>query len=302
MKILITGGTGFVGQHVAELYLRAGHQVYITGREAPIPGTEYLGRDFQQLDFDKLPRFEILNHQAAITDPQHPDQAEVFQVNFLDSIALFQRAAQHGVRRIVYASSAAVYGNLRPPFREAGPFKPLTAYGVSKLTLDKMAPELVPSTVSLVGLRYSNVYGPGEAHKGKLASMVRQIGFGMLKGERPRLYPNGQQRRDFVHVEDVARANYMAARCVGRGEVFNVGAGYNLSFNEVVQVWNTTLQTDLKPEWIPNPYADTYQNETVLDIEKAKLIGWKPEVSFGQGVAKYRGQMRSMHGRRGNHP
>jgi len=74
MKILISGGTGFVGQHVAKLYLKAKHEVYVTGREAPVPGAEYLGRDFQQLDFDKLPAFDILNHQAAITDPQHADE------------------------------------------------------------------------------------------------------------------------------------------------------------------------------------------------------------------------------------
>ena len=158
--------------------------------------------------------------------------------------------------------------------------------------------DTLPSSVSVVGLRYSNVYGPGEAHKGKLASMVRQVGLAMIRGQRPKLYRHGEQRRDFVHVEDVARANVLAARVVGR-EVFNVGAGYNLSFNEVVQAWNAVLGTNYQPEWIDNPYRDTYQRETLLDISKAKLIGWKPAVVFGRGVMKYRDQLRAMHGRRG---
>lgn len=139
MNIVITGGTGFIGQAVADLYIKAGHRVFVTGHEAPVPGADYLDRDFQAVDFSKLPTIDILNHQAAVTDPQHPDPDEVWKVNFRQALDFFQRAAGHGVKRIVYASSAAVYGDTRPPFKEAGPFHPLTAYGLAKLALDQLA-------------------------------------------------------------------------------------------------------------------------------------------------------------------
>ena len=299
MKILITGGTGFVGQHVAEHYIKAGHTVYVTGREAPVPGTEYLGRDFQQLDFDKLPTFDILNHQAAITDPQHADEDEIWRVNFRDAITLFQQAAGHGVRRIVYASSAAVYGRTPGPYHEDGPFNPLTAYGYSKLALDKLAGDCLPRTIPVIGLRYSNVWGPGEGHKGKLSSQIRQIGLQMIQGKRPKLFKFGMQRRDFVHVDDVARANILAARCVGR-EVFNIGQGANQSFIDIVNAWNGILQTSLQPDFIDNPFTDTYQAETCLDISSARMIGWKPQAGFYPQLVSYKKNLTAIHGRRGN--
>jgi UDP-glucose 4-epimerase len=113
MNIVIKGGTGFIGQAVAEAYIKAGHQVFVTGHEAPVPGADYLGRDFQAVDFSMLPAIDILNHQAAITDPQHPDPDEVWKVNFRQALDLSQQAAGRGVKRIVYTSSAAVYGEGR---------------------------------------------------------------------------------------------------------------------------------------------------------------------------------------------
>jgi nucleoside-diphosphate-sugar epimerase len=107
------------------------------------------------------------------------------------------------------------------------------------------------------------------------------------------------QKRDFVHVDDVARANVQAARCVGR-EVFNIGQGHSLTFNEIVQAWNQILETNYQPEYIDNPFSETYQSETCLDIMSAKMIGWQPHVGLYPGLVNYRKNLMAMHGRRGN--
>jgi ADP-L-glycero-D-manno-heptose 6-epimerase len=290
VNVIVTGGTGFVGRAVADLYIKEGHQVFITGREAPLPGAVFLGPDFQTIDWSTLPTIDICNHQAAITDPQHPDPDEVMRVNLRETLDFFHDAAKHGIKKIVYASSAAVYGNVQPPFREAGPVRPLTAYGVSKLCLDRMI-DVVPPDVSVVGLRYSNVWGPGERHKGKLASMIRQIGVQMMLGERPKLYWSGHQRRDWIHIDDVARANVLAGSVTGR-EVFNIGQGWNESFNDLVNAWNFTLHKNLQPEYIENPYSRTYQSQTLLDINKAKLMGWQPQKGLLPALEAYRRHLR----------
>jgi ADP-L-glycero-D-manno-heptose 6-epimerase len=288
VNILITGGTGFVGRYVARHYVTQGHQVFVTGHERWPDGTTYLGRTFHDIAWNDLPPIDLLNHQAAITSPQYDDRHVVFDVNLFDALDLFDKAVRHGVPRIVYASSAAVYGNVPVPFREFGPARPLAPYGMAKLLLDRIAPDFVPPHVPLVGLRYSNVYGPGEEHKGTLASMVYQLGRQMTKGQRPRLYRHGEQLRDFIHVGDVTRANVLAGRFEGR-EVFNIGSGTATSFNTLVDLWNAELKTDLQPEYIDNPYAKTYQEFTLLDNSKARsLLGWEPLVTLPAGVAEYR--------------
>jgi ADP-L-glycero-D-manno-heptose 6-epimerase len=190
--------------------------------------------------------------------------------------------------KVIYASSAAVYGNCPAPMREDGCLKPKNVYGFSKLMMDNLAFKYLRKyqNAAIIGLRYFNVYGFGEAHKGKFASMVYQLMAKMVRGEKPRLFKWGEQKRDFVYIKDVVKANLLAME-KGIGGVYNVGSGRARSFNELVAILNEVLGTDFDIEYFDNPY-DFYQNYTEADLTKiSNVLGYKPDWSLEEGVRDY---------------
>jgi len=138
----------------------------------------------------------------------------------------------------------------------------------------------------IVGLRYSNVYGPGEDHKGKLASMIHQLARQMRAGRRPRIFTSGQQRRDFVHIDDVVDANLCAMKSRESG-VFNAGRGKSWSFNEVVAELNRALKTDLKPEYFENPYGFTQDWTETDQLLAREKIRYEPKIDLREGIERY---------------
>ncbi len=160
-------------------------------------------------------------------------------------------------------------------------------YAFSKLTCERMAARYAPRLAHpIVGLRYSNVYGPGEAHKGKLASMVFQLAKQMRAGHRPRIFTPGTQRRDFVYVADVVQAN-VDALTAKQGGAFNAGAGRSWTFNDVVAELNRVLGTDLQADYFANPYSFT-QDWTETDQTAAKgAIGYEPAYDLRRGIEAY---------------
>lgn len=284
MKILVTGGTGFIGNSLAAELLRLGHEVYCTGAEGEnLAAGTCVGYDFDALDWTFGP-IEVLFHQAAITDTLVHDRAAMMGVNLDASLRLFHQAMNNGCRKIVYASSCAVYGDCTPPFTEYGPTRPLNVYAESKLQLDALSQNL---SIPAVGLRYSNVYGPGEFHKGHSASMVYQLTKQILEGRRPRLFEFGEQSRDFVYVKDVVRANLLAATSDALG-VFNVGSGVATSFNDVVAAIGEALGRPLEPEYFPNPHSDYYQNQTCCDLSRSReYLGYEPAWGIREGIKDY---------------
>jgi ADP-L-glycero-D-manno-heptose 6-epimerase len=138
----------------------------------------------------------------------------------------------------------------------------------------------------IIALRYSNVYGPGETHKGKLASMIYQLAKRMRAGERPRIFTAGEQRRDFVYVDDVTTANLNAAVAKNSG-IYNVGAGQSWTFNQVVAELNRVLKTDLPPDYFQNPYSFT-QDWTETDLSHARqALGFEPKFDLRSGIEAY---------------
>jgi ADP-L-glycero-D-manno-heptose 6-epimerase len=164
---------------------------------------------------------------------------------------------------------------------------PLNIYAFSKLTMERLAMRYAPKLAHpIVGLRYSNVYGPGEDHKGKLASMIHQLARQMRAGKRPRIFTAGQQKRDFVYIDDVVQANLQAMRAKESG-VYNAGAGQSWSFNEVVDELNRVLGTKLKPDYFENPYSFTQDwTETDQTLAQQKL-GYEPGFDLRAGIEAY---------------
>ncbi len=287
MRALVTGGTGFVGSNLVHRLHQDGWEVLYTGPETEnrVPGTR-VGNSIRLLPWDGIGRIDVLFHQAAITDTLVTDPVEMFKVNTVAPLGLFADAIRHGCRRIVYASSCATYGDSPPPFREDGPTAPLNVYGQSKLLLDVLAATLADKA-TITGLRYSNVYGPGEAHKGRMASMVWQLAGQLRRGENPRLFEHGQQKRDFVYVEDVVAANLRAAEA-GVSGVFNCGSGTANSFSHLLAVLQRALGTDRPVQWVPNPHPAGYQVLTLCDMRNAAgLLGHVPRYSLEEGIRDY---------------
>jgi ADP-L-glycero-D-manno-heptose 6-epimerase len=197
-------------------------------------------------------------------------------------------ALKAGVKRVVYASSAGVYGNGRCPMREEQAPTPENVYGFSKAIMDNVAREFAAlhKDVTLVGLRYFNVYGPREYYKGHAASMMFQLYNQMKAGKRPRIFKFGEQVRDFVYIKDIVRGNLNALEAENSC-VCNLASGKPGNFNEIVEALNKAMGLDLAPEYFDNPYA-FYQNKTQADLRQARaMLNYRPEWGLADGIADY---------------
>jgi ADP-L-glycero-D-manno-heptose 6-epimerase len=193
-----------------------------------------------------------------------------------------------GKSRIVYASSASTYGSTTGASSEAAEAAPKNVYAFSKVIMDNIARREVAEHNDwiIVGLRFFNVYGPREAHKGVPASMIYHLSQQMAGGQRPRIFKQGEQQRDFVYVKDVVQGCLRAAE-VKQSGIYNLGSGTPRSFNDLVHILNNSLGTKFEPEYIENPHAH-YQNFTQADLGNARnALGYEPQFTFEQGVADY---------------
>ena len=292
MRVLVTGGTGFIGSNLVMRLLRDGHDVVITGCDAEqkIPG--FRGKILQPgllgIDWDALGKIDLLFHQAAINDTTLLDEREMLRANVDAAGELFRRAAAAGCRGIVYASSTAVYGDGAAPYQEDQPLRPLNPYALSKMRLEEFATSFAREhpQITVVGLRYCNVYGPRENHKGSRASMIYQLAQQMQRGN-PRLFRHGEQKRDYLYVEDVVRANLLAAEAK-ESCIINCGYGAAVTFNQLVAELNRVLGFSRRPEYIENPYADRYQSHTECDMTFARAkLGFVPEFDLRRGLDAY---------------
>ncbi|MFH1134394.1 MAG: NAD-dependent epimerase/dehydratase family protein [Nanoarchaeota archaeon] len=292
MRYLVTGGTGFIGSNIAMELQRLGHEVLITGGTNEEIPKGFKGKvlypSFVGLDWDAIGKVDGVLHQAANNDTTLLDKQEMFRINVDSSLRLFEQVVKQGCKRIVYASSTAVYGNGPAPYKESQELEPLNPYAESKAELDRQAMAFAKAHpgVTVVGLRYCNVYGPGEAAKGKRATMIYQLAQQMLKGN-PRIFKHGEQKRDYIYVKDVVTANVLGLKAK-ESCVVNCGAGEATSFNDIVAILNEVLGLKRKPEYIDNPYIDRYQNHTQCDMSLAKQkLGFVPQFPIRKGIRDY---------------
>ena len=300
MRILITGGAGFIGSNLAfalqerypsaEIFVldnfSSGHfknligfrGEVITGDITSVELWNYLRSNFS---------FDAVFHQAAITDTTVTDQWLMMKTN-ADSLRYILDSALEWGAKVIYASSAGVYGNTEPPMKEESGLEPENIYGFSKLMMDRIALYYMKNhpEIQIVGLRYFNVYGPRESYKGKSASMIYQLAVKMMHGQKPRIFKWGDQRRDFVYVKDVVQANLLALEKNVSG-IFNIATGEARSFNEIIEILNRELGTNFETEYFDCPY-DFYQEFTKADISKAKeVLGYSPQFSLEEGIRDY---------------
>jgi len=295
-SILVTGGAGFIGSNLvltlqerwpdARLTViddfRSGDFKNLAGYKGDFVAQNLATLDWRQQFGDE--KFDAIFHLASITDTTLHDQF----VQVHDNVESFRRLlnfAKPNKTRIIYASSAATYGAASSASVETNGAAPANVYAFSKAIMDNLANRQLKDWI-IVGLRYFNVYGPREAHKGVPASMIYHLSRQMKSGQRPRIFKHGEQQRDFVYVKDIVDGSIRALEARQSG-IYNLGAGRARSFNELIEALNQSLGTDFKPEYIENPHAH-YQNFTQADLTHVRSsLGYEPKYPLEAGVADY---------------
>ena len=232
-------------------------------------------------------KFDYIFHQAAISDTRIYDQEIVMKTNVNSFYDLLEIAKKDDAVTI-YASSAAVYGNLASP-QQIGKENPENPYGFSKFLMDQMAKKFAIKNPNLqiVGLRFFNVFGKREFYKAKTSSMVIQLGHQILSGKAPRLFNNSDSiSRDFIYIDDVLQSLVISCKPKLNG-VYNIGTGVARSFQDIADILQNELKTNLITEYFVNPY-DGYQMHTQANITKSIAnLGFKPNFSLEQGIKAY---------------
>ncbi len=293
-RYLVTGGAGFIGSSIAFELERQGADVTVVDNFSSGNFKNLLGfkGDVCGMNVAEYAMcdeyFDAIFHQAACVDTTNHDQRFMMEQNVEEFRDLLYFAADNKIKRVVYASSAGTYGQLPCPQRETDTPRPENVYGFSKAIMDNVAREFAKENqdMVIVGLRYFNVYGPGEYYKGKMASMMFQLYNQMKEGKRPKIFKMGEQMRDFVYIKDVVKAN-MCALNAKESCVLNAATGIPRSYNDVVACLNKEMGTKLDPEYIDNPYPFfQLKTEACLDLAKEKT-GYTPDWTLEKGIEDY---------------
>jgi len=291
LKVLVTGGCGFVGSNLVERLLNEGHSVKVfdsmhTGNPDNLKGlnAEIFNESYSKMG-SLVQKADALFHLGIpSSSPMYKDNPKLVGEAINDAIDVFEFARKVGCK-VVYASSSSLYNGNEPPFREDMPIHVTDYYTECRYAVERMA-KLYNSLfgVKSVGLRFFSVYGPKEKFKGRYANIVTQFLWAMLKNEQPLIFGDGNQTRDFVYVGDVVEALMLAMKGDFSCEVFNVGTGVAHSFNHIVDLLNELLGKDIKPVRKPMPIKN-YVFETLADTTKAeRVLGFKAKTTLRQGV------------------
>jgi ADP-L-glycero-D-manno-heptose 6-epimerase len=331
-RYVVTGGAGFVGSNLVAALVRHDPSASICIVDDCRTGS--FANVVEAMDRAKLPPFagrflaspvESLNaaelvegaravfHLAAITDTTVKNEAEMIRVNSNGFEPLLDACIARGIP-LVYASSAATYGSppqaaQRAPFALEAAGRPNNVYGFSKWLMEAMHRAVRRAdpheSTRVVGLRYFNVFGPGESRKGHMASMVYQLATRMLAGEAPRVFRDGTQARDQVYVDDVVSCTLAGAGIGGTGRpgVYNVGSGVPTTFNEIIQALRKELaipETQRPTEYIDMPASVRafYQDFTLADISATREgLGWTPAWAPADAIRAYARWLKPRHAR-----
>lgn len=298
MRILVTGGAGFIGSNVVDRFVELGHEVAVFDdlssgfREFVNPKARFFQGDLADAAAIEaaIAEFkpEIVDHHAAQIDVRKSVADPVFdaRVNILGSIGLLQACTRHGVRKVVYASTGgALYGEGRQlPATEDHPVNPEAPYGASKHTVEHyLYLWKLLHGLDFTVLRYPNVFGPRQNPHGEAGVNAIFIGL-MLEGKRPRIFGDGNAVRDYLFVSDVVDANVIALE-KGSGEMLNLGTGIGTSVNDIVRELKVIL--GFAEDAIHEPPRPGEVQRIYLDASRAKsVLGWAPRVSFADGLRR----------------
>lgn len=300
-KCLVTGGAGFIGSHIAETLVARGDEVRVlddlsTGKMENLAGLikriEFIRGDIRDLETCRRAAagVETVFHEAALASVVRSVADPILNdaINVRGTLNMLQAAQEAGVRSFVLASSSAVYGDDPAASKVEGrEGKPLSPYGVSKLVGEKYGQVFhALHGLHAVALRYFNVFGPRQDPTSEYSAVIPLFITKMLRGERPKIYGDGEQSRDFIYVDDVVRANLEAAgSAAAAGEALNVACGAGTTVNGLLAAVNGVLGTRIEAVYAAPRPGDILHS--TADISKAdRLMGYAPEISFLEGLEK----------------
>jgi UDP-glucose 4-epimerase len=297
MKILITGGAGFIGSQIAEAYLQAGHVVHImdnmaTGKRENIPASaRFIEMDITAPEVAAVlaeERYEVISHHAAQIDVRKSVADPMFdaRVNILGGINLVENGLKHGLKKVIFASSGGtVYGEQHTfPATEQHSCKPISPYGIAKLSFEQYLYYYHTCFgLEYAAMRYANVYGPRQNPHGE-AGVVAIFISKILSGVQAMINGDGLQTRDYVFVEDLVRANVLALGTIPTG-AYNIGTAIETNVVQVFDAVNAALGNRFERKHAEAKTGE--QKRSVLDYGHTQsILGWQPEIDFETGIAK----------------
>jgi len=295
MKVLVTGGAGFIASHVVDAYVAAGHEVVVVDdlssgkRENLNPKVRFVQLDVQDPAIGEVferERPEVLNHHAAQMDVRRSVADPVFdaRVNIVGLLNLMEHGRRYGLRRVIFASTGgAIYGEQEAfPAPETHPLAPLSPYGVAKLASERyLFFYSAVHGIPYLACRYGNVYGPRQNPHGE-AGVIAIFTEKLLRGEQPVINGDGKQTRDYVYVGDVARANVAALTSDYCGAL-NFGTGRETDVNTLFEHLVRLCHSGAPERHGPGKPGE--QLRSVIDAAAAgRVLGWRPEVSLADGL------------------
>ena len=296
-KVLVTGGCGFIGSHITEKLLEKNYHVVVidnlvTGNKDNISlnDVEFYNQDISDdsvVDLIKIIQPDYIIHQAAQVSVSESMKDMYYdeKINVQGSLNIIKGAAEANVKKIIFASSAAVYGNPSYlPVDTNHPTNPESPYGLTKLTVEhylKFASEIYG--LDYTALRYSNVFGPRQDTKGE-GGVVAIFSEKIAHNETPVIYGDGHQSRDFIYVEDVANAN-IAALTKGSRMVLNVSRNDSITVNELFEIMNKITGASLSPIYEPARSGDI-RDSTLCNEQTIRELDWSPEYTLKDGLGK----------------
>jgi UDP-glucose 4-epimerase len=294
MKVLVTGALGFIGSNITERLVKEGHEVFAldnmhTGNESNVEKVKDRIKIFKMNsgDLDKIgEKFDVILHDGIYSSsPMYKKDPPLFAKAIGEWISVLEYARKND-SRVVFASTSSLYNGIKPPHKEdSHPFI-MDFYSEARYTMERLAKLYTDFySMTVTGLRYFSVYGPHEKAKGDYANLVTQFLWKMKAGERPVIFGDGTQTRDFIYVDDVVEANMLLVSHAKPG-IFNVGTGRNTSLKEVVGILNQKLGASIEPKYEPNTIKN-YVQHTLADTSKAeKELGFRARISLEDGIGR----------------
>ncbi|WP_049970783.1 NAD-dependent epimerase/dehydratase family protein [Haladaptatus cibarius] len=295
-RILVTGGAGFIGSNLANNLATENDVVVVDDGYLGTPENLDDTVEFHEtsvLDDDLPTDVDVVFHLAALSSyamhEENPTKGA--RVNVEGFVNTVEQARDDGCETVVYASTSSIYGSRTEPSPVEMDVAVNTGYEAPKLARERYAEYFANHyDMNMAGMRFFSVYqgyGGSEAHKGEFANVIAQFADDLAKGERPVLFGDGSQTRDFTHVDDIVRGLVLAAENELTG-VYNLGTGTAVSFNELVEMLNAELGTDIEPDYIENPIPDeVYVHDTMADSSKMyEATGWEPQLSLENGLSR----------------
>ena len=289
MRILVTGGSGFLGQHLCRALLSAGHELTNIDLKPNTEVKTVIGdvRDEELIDH-VMAEQEVVFHLASLIEAgESVEKPKIYlENNILGTLAVLESMRKHQVKKFLFSSSAAIYGEpLRTPIQEDDRTIPINPYGVTKLAMEGLVSSYVSSFgITGVALRYFNLYGPGENHEPEthaIPRFIQQIG----RDEEVTVWGDGSNRRDYIYIEDVVRAHVLALSLPQGYHYMNLSGENATSVNEIIHMLEEITEKTARVKNYPARSGDSH--ELFADSSKAKqVIGWEAETDIREGLEK----------------